>query len=83
MLRTSIFIEESDKRLLQLEAQRTGKSEAELIRQGIRQILKSSGIDGELPSFVGVASVGGDASKDKRSLRKEWHKHLDDKSSND
>lgn len=78
MIRTSVYLEESDKQLLQFEAQRRGISEAELIRLGVRKLLGSTE-KSKLPSFVGSSSVGGDAGKEKQATRKQWHGHIEQK----
>jgi hypothetical protein len=41
MIRTTVYLDEEDKRLLAVTATATGTSEAELIRRGIRMVLAS------------------------------------------
>lgn len=74
MVRTTIFIEDADKKALKLEAQRLGKSEAELIRAGIKHVLNESGKEVKLPSFIGIArsTATTPIAQDMPNLRKQW-----------
>ncbi len=59
-------------------AKRTGRPQADLIREALGEYLARQE-QPRLPSWVGSASVGGDAGKDKRRYRDEWIDHLEKK----
>lgn len=77
MVKTTVYLDEADKRELANKAQRSGRSEAELIRDGVKQILRGDSERADsLPSWVGMFSAGGDIAKEKHTLRDQWHRSL-------
>lgn len=76
MVRTTVFIEEADKRALKYEAERLGQSEAELIRRGIKHVLdRPAGIASGL---IGIANSGASNSigDEIREIRKQWAREV-------
>lgn len=59
-------------------SKRTGRPIAELIREALGEYLERQE-QPRLPSWVGIASVGGDAGEDKRRYREQWIHHLEGK----
>ena len=76
MLRTTVYIDEVDKRVLEAKSRRTGLSEAEIIRRALRGALHTEDRQ-NVPAFVGLgASEPGVAKLDKRAMRKQWASDL-------
>lgn len=71
MERTTVYFRSGTLRRLRSHARRTGRKQAELIRDAVERELASEPVD--LPSCVGAVSVGGpDAATTKRQLREQW-----------
>jgi predicted transcriptional regulator len=82
MEKTTMYLTEELKRDLKTLAKRTGRPQADLIREALVQYLQGQEHP-RLPSWVGIASVGGDAGKDKRRYREEWIDHIERKPEGD
>ena len=66
------------RRDLKALAKRTGRPQADLIREALGQYLERSR-SSKLPSWVGIAAVGGDASTVKQELRPKYLEYLEQK----
>ena len=73
--KTTIYLDADLRRRLQTAARLRGVPQAELIRLALAAFLEQEPRP-RLPSFVGIASVGGDAGADKRRYREEWAEEL-------
>jgi hypothetical protein len=66
--KTTVYVDPAAKRELEALATRTGRPQAELIRQALLEFIDRQRRP-SLPTFVATASVGGDAADDVRSRR--------------
>jgi len=76
--KTTMYLTNELQRDLKALAKRTGRPQAELIREALGQYIERSR-SSELPSWVGIAAVGGDASTVKQELRPKYLEHLEKK----
>lgn len=76
--KTTIYLDPELRRRLQALAKRRHAPQAELIREALTAYLDAAPPP-PLPSWVGIASVGGDAGADKRRYREEWKRELAEK----
>ena len=68
MEKTTVYVDPATKRELEALAKRTGRPQAELIRQALLDFIDRQRRP-SLPTFVATAAVGGDAAEDVRSRR--------------
>jgi hypothetical protein len=73
--KTTIYLDAELRRRLRLAARAHGVPQAELIRMALAEYLDEEEAP-PLPSWVGFASVGGDAGEDKRRYREQWRREL-------
>jgi predicted transcriptional regulator len=66
--KTTVYVDPATKRELEALAKRTGRPQAELIRQALLDFIDRQRRP-SLPTFVATAAVGGDAAEDIRSRR--------------
>jgi predicted transcriptional regulator len=66
--KTTVYVDPATKRELEALAKRTGRPQAELIRQALLDFIDRQRRP-SLPTFVATAAVGGDAAEDVRSRR--------------
>jgi predicted transcriptional regulator len=78
MEKTTMYLTEELQRDLKALAKRTGRPQADLIREALGEYIERSRTS-KLPSWVGIAAVGGDASTVKQELRPQYLEHLDRK----
>jgi len=77
MEKTTIYLNDGIRSRLRALARRSGRSQADLIREALTRFLDdASGSDLELPRFVAAFGAGGDAGLDKRRLREQWQHEL-------
>lgn len=71
MVKTSVYLPHELRQELRTLARRTGRPQAELLRDAVRRYVDEQ--PGELPSSVGVASSAGLAARDaKARVHAEW-----------
>jgi hypothetical protein len=73
--KTTVYLDADLRRELQVLARRTGRPQAELIRQALAEYVGRQAKP-SLPSFIGAFAVGGDAGQDKRRYREQWRREL-------
>jgi predicted transcriptional regulator len=66
--KTTVYVDPVSKRELEALATRTGRPQAELIRQALTEYIERQRRP-SLPTFVATAAVGGDAVADVRARR--------------
>lgn len=76
MEKTTIYLDERTRSGLRALARRSGRSQADLIREALTRMLDERSGPPELPGFVAAFAVGGDAGADKRRLRDQWKREL-------
>ena len=81
MEKTTIYLDERTRSGLRALARRSGRSQADLIREALTRLLDEQRGPSELPSFVAAFAVGGDAGVDRRRLREQWKRELEAKGS--
>lgn len=74
--KTTLYLTDELQRDMRALARRTGRPQADLIREALTQYLARQH-GPPLPSFVGAVAVGGNAGLDKRRYRQEWIHELD------
>jgi plasmid stability protein len=80
MEKTTIYLNEQTRSRLRALARRSGRSQADLIREALTRFLdEGRGPEPELPRFVAAFGVGGDAGVDKGRLREQWQFELGQK----
>jgi predicted transcriptional regulator len=73
-----MYLTDELQRDLKALAKRTGRPQADLIREALGQYIQRSR-SSALPSWVGIAAVGGDSSTIKQELRPKYLEHLEQK----
>lgn len=73
MNRTTLYLPAELQRALKVTARRTGRPQAELMREALEAFLRQQ--PRQLPSSIGIAAVKGvSAAEDEDWLRKHWGK---------
>jgi predicted transcriptional regulator len=73
--KTTVYIDAATKRSLEGLARRTGRPQAEILREALTQYIERRRTPA-LPTFVATVAVGGDASMDVRRLRADGQEKL-------
>ena len=76
MEKTTVYLSDDLQRRLRALARKTGRPQAQLIRDALERYVGAEEGDWPVPSWVGSASVGGDAARDKRVYRERWQRDL-------
>lgn len=79
MEKTTVYMTPETKRRLEGLARRSGRPQAELIREAMEEFLDRNEPERPLPSFVGSVSVGGDIANEIHGIRRQWSRELSEK----